>query len=176
FVSLILPLGEGFDEPWHFGYVQYVAQTGRLPGGPSMRLSAEVESFLLLHPIGWRLKDVFPTLRTQEEYWHQPDRAGIDASIRSLRFSGTYRDGQSEFTRQYESHQAPLYYILSAPLFWLCSRFLSFVDTFLILRLWSVLMASTVIPLAYALAKRLSASDALANAVPMIIAMFPGLY
>src|SRR5262249_2629541 len=160
----------GFDEPWHFGYVQYVAQTGRLPGGPSMKLSTEVESFLLLHPIGWRLKNVFPNLHTQEEFWHQPDRARIDASIRGLRFSGTYRDGKSEFTQQYESHQAPLYYILSAPLFWLCSRFLTFVDTFLILRLWSVLIASAVIPLSHSLARRVSASAALVNAVPMIIA------
>src|SRR5262245_23619073 len=74
FVSLIVPLGEGFDEPWHFSYVQYVAQTGKLPAGPSMRLSAEVESFLLLHPIGWRLKDIFTNLQSQEEYWHSPNR------------------------------------------------------------------------------------------------------
>ena len=38
--------GEGFDEPWHLGYVQYVAQTGKLPPGPDLHLSVELEQFL----------------------------------------------------------------------------------------------------------------------------------
>ncbi len=175
-ISLIVPLGEGFDEPWHFSYIQYIAQTGRLPAGPSMRVSAEVEAFLLVHPIGWRLKDIFTNLHSQEDYWHSPDRLRIDASLRNLRFAGTYRDGKSGFTKQYESHQAPLYYLLSAPLFFVCSHWLSFVNTFLILRVWSVLLASAVIPLSFALARRVTTSETVVRMVPILAAVFPGLY
>jgi hypothetical protein len=176
FISLIVPLGEGFDEPYHFSYVQYVAQTGKLPSGPSMRISREIESFMLLHPVGWRLKDIFRDLHSQEEYWHDPNRAEVDATLRSMRFSGEYREGQREFSKQYESHQAPLHYLLSAPLFYVAARRLSFVDTFLLMRLWSVFLASAVVPLSYVLATRLSGSDKAAAVVPILVAMFPGIY
>src|SRR5205809_6472238 len=92
FISLVVPLGEGFDDPWHLSYIQFVAQTRSLPDG-AMRISTEAESFLLLHPIGWRLKDIFTKLRSQEEYWHSPDRPKIDVALRHLHFSGTYREG-----------------------------------------------------------------------------------
>jgi len=178
FVSLILPLGEGFDEPWHLGYIQYVAQTRRLPPGPSLRLSVEIVSFLERHPMGWRLKDIFPTLHTQEDYWHgnDADRAATDVELRSLRFGTTYNESAERFAEQYESHQAPLYYVLTAPIFLLCSRWFSFANTFLIIRLWSVLLASATVPLSYFLTKRLTPSHAAATAVAVLVAMFPGLY
>jgi hypothetical protein len=176
FISLIVPLGEGFDEPYHFSYVQYVAQTGKLPSGPSMRISSEIESFMLQHPVGWRLKDIFKELHSQEEYWHNPDRANIDATLRGMRFSGEYREGRREFAKQYESHQAPLYYLLTAPMFYVASRLLSFTDTFLLIRLWSVLLASAVVPLSYVLATRVSASEKTAAMAAILVAMFPGIY
>src|SRR5688572_15233336 len=113
-VSLVVPLGEGFDEPWHLGYVQYVATTGRLPAGPSQHLSVELEGFLNRHPIGWRLHEIYPSLQSQEEYWrtNEPERMQIDASLRELRFSNVYQEGSGRFSEQYESHQAPLYYLL----------------------------------------------------------------
>jgi len=177
-VSLILPLGEGFDEPWHFGYVQYVAQTGKLPPGPTLHLSTELEQFLALHPMGWRLHDIFPNLRTQEQYWQrpEPERLSDDDRIRSLRFSTSYSEGASEFSKQYESHQAPLYYVLTAPFFLYCARHYGFADTFLLVRLWSVLLASLVVPLSYLLAIRVSRSDTTASMVALLVAMFPGLY
>ena len=177
-VSIVLPLGEGFDEPWHLGYVQYVAQTGKLPPGPALHLSTDLETFLTLHPMGWRLRDIFPDLHSQEQYWQQPEPQRIqnDARIRELRFSMPYQQGQAAFSQQYESHQAPLYYVLAAPLFWLSARFLSLANTFLIIRLWSVVLASAVVPLSYLLARRVSPSSAVANGVAALVAMFPGLY
>src|SRR5215469_10480173 len=136
FVSLVLPLGEGFDEPWHLAYVQYFADTGKLPSGPHLRLSVELDNLLVKHPIGWRLHEIFPMLRTQEQYWQrsESDRLMDDKTIRSLHFSGPYIESGSKFTEQYESHQAPLYYVVSAAPFVLFARFLSLPDTFLLLR------------------------------------------
>src|SRR5579872_6437082 len=100
FISLILPLGEGFDEPWHLSYIQDVAQTGKFPSGPRSHLSVELERFLDLHPMGWRLHDIFPNLRTEEEYWQRPEeqRLADDAAIRRLSFSGSYVEAGSSFT------------------------------------------------------------------------------
>jgi hypothetical protein len=178
FVSLIVPLGEGFDEPWHFGYIQYVAQTGTLPPGPHLHLSLELEKFLSLHPMGWRLREIFPTLRTQEEYWGQSDavRSTGDEAIRSLRFSGKYVEASPKFTEQYESHQAPLYYFVGALPFLVLSRFLSFTDTFLLIRIGSLLLASSVVPLSYCLANRVSTSNVTPQGVAVLVATFPGLY
>jgi len=178
FTAVVVPLGEGFDEPYHLGYVQLVAQTGNLPVGPDSRLSVELDEFMSRHPIGWRFHQIYPALYSQEEYWQQPDveRREIDAAFRDLRFWGQYQDGASEFGKQYESHQAPLYYVLSAPVFLIGSKLFSFPDTFLLIRLWSALLASAVVPLSYLVAKEVSRSQAVANAVTMLVAMFPGIY
>ena len=39
--SALLPLWEGFDEPFHFGYVQYLANGNGLPDPRTSRLSKE---------------------------------------------------------------------------------------------------------------------------------------
>jgi hypothetical protein len=178
FISLTLPLGEGFDEPYHFGYIQYIAQTHRLPPGPHLHLSVELESFLQHHPMGWRLQQIFPDFHTQEHYWQESasDRETDDAVIRNLRFPGSYVEGSARFAEQYESHQAPLYYALSAPLFLRLSRSFSLVDTFLVMRIWSVILASAVVPLSYFLARYASASPVVPGFVAVLVAMFPGLY
>src|SRR5262249_56128091 len=71
FVALVVPLGEGFDEPWHFGYVQYLAQTGRLPAGPQNHLSCERDQFLLRHPVGRRLPDIPPPPHSPLQHFPQ---------------------------------------------------------------------------------------------------------
>jgi hypothetical protein len=178
FIGLILPLGEGFDEPYHFGYIQYIAQTHRLPPGPHLHLSVELENFLQHQPMGWRLQQIFPEFHTQEHYWQEStsDRETENIAIRNLRFSGSYVEGSSRFAEQYESHQPPLYYAVSAPLFLRLSRSFSLVDTFLAMRIWSVILASAVVPLSYFLARRASDSSVVPRFVAVLVAMFPGLY
>jgi hypothetical protein len=178
FIGIVVPLGEGFDEPWHLGYVQYLSQTGTLPPGPGLHLSVELETFLRLHPVGWRLKGIYPGLLSQEDYWHasESDRTRTDETLRDLQFGAIYKEGDADFSPQYESHQAPLYYMLMAPLFFAGSRILSFLDTFLLLRFASLLMASAVVPLTFALAKHVSASHLPPKSAVMIVALFPGIY
>src|SRR5947209_6416851 len=48
--SMLLPLWEGFDEPFHFGYVQYLANGNGFPDPRTSRLSQEVGSSLSLAP------------------------------------------------------------------------------------------------------------------------------
>lgn len=48
--SLLLPLWEGFDEPFHFAYVQQLANGQGLPDARTAGLSREVVASLLLAP------------------------------------------------------------------------------------------------------------------------------
>ena len=47
---LLLPLWEGFDEPFHYGYVQTLSAKGELPVLGKTRLSREVLQSLHLAP------------------------------------------------------------------------------------------------------------------------------
>ena len=169
FASLVVPLGEGFDEPFHLGVIQQ-----RTP-----YLSVELERFLELHPVGWRLHDIYPELHSYEEYWQRPDSERLidDAAIRSLRLSPNQSpQGRHRYAEQYEGHQPEQYYRLSYPLFLAASRLFSLVDTFLVLRLWSVLLASAVVPLSFLIARRITESPSTASGVAMLTALFPGIY
>ena len=118
FFVLMVPLGEGFDEPWHFAYVQHVAQFGKPPLGHSTHISEEIATFLRVHPVSWGLHRNFPTLLSHDEYWRdQRNRDELDPVLANLRFSGEYAESQTEASGQYESHQPPLYYFASAPVF-----------------------------------------------------------
>lgn len=169
FASVVVPLGEGFDEPFHLGVIQQ----------RTSHLSVELERFLELHPIGWRLHEIYPELHSYEEYWQRPDseRLSDDAAIRELRLSpGRAAEGNRKYAEQYEGHQPEQYYRMSYPLFLAASQLVSLVDTFLFLRLWSVLLSSAVVPLAYLLARRITSSQSAATGVAMLTAMFPGIY
>src|SRR5438093_8916679 len=54
-LAFLTPLGEGFDELWHFAYIQRVAQAGDVPLGHSAFVSEEAAAFLQLYPVGWTL-------------------------------------------------------------------------------------------------------------------------
>jgi hypothetical protein len=178
FVAIVVPLGEGFDEPWHLGYIQYLSDTFRLPPGPNLPLSIELQYFLTHHPVGWRLHDIFKDLRTEDDYWHDSDakRRDEDQALRELKFAPQYQAGPRGFRNQYESHQPPLYYAISVPLMIVASHLFSLLDTFFLIRLWSVLLASTVVPLSYLIVELVSESKRTAAAACMIVALFPGIY
>ncbi len=175
-LAVLTPLGEGFDEPWHFDYVQHVAQTGRVPLGHSEYLSTELDAFLRNHPQSWMVEKTAPFLLSHDEYWREDSRQRDfqDRVLGELRFSGKYVE-QPPLV-QYEHNQPPLYYVLTAPVFAVASRFSSVPHTFIITRLWSVLLASFVIPAAFLLALAVFSNVAAANAVAFLVALFPGLY
>jgi hypothetical protein len=183
FFVLMMPLGEGFDELWHFAYIQRVAELGKVPENHASHLSKEAMAFLQLHPVPWAVHNNFPELPPYEEYWRHPEnRASLDEQIAAIRFAGTYPEVPNDksvadpLKWQYESHQAPLYYFLAAPVFAVCSRYLSFVHTFTAMRLFSVLLASSLVPAAFFLARSaLKDFNAAASAVALLV-VYPGLY
>jgi len=178
FLALLTPLGEGLDEPWHFAYVQHVAQRHSVPLGNSEFVSTEVERFLRNQPGSWALHTNFPIVQTYEDYWSQPaaDRARMDRTVRDLRFSGTFVEANEGLAWQYENHQPPLYYVLTAPLFSALSQLFSFTTTFLLIRIWTVLLASLVVPAMWALTRLVFDDRGTRGRALLAAIVFPGLY
>jgi hypothetical protein len=179
FFVLMMPLGEGFDELWHFAYIQRVAQLRKVPESHASNLSKEALAFLQLHPVSWAVHNNFPILRSYEEYWRHPEnRPSVDEQIANLRFDGAYQEvpNPASASAQYESHQPPLYYFLAAPVFAVCSRYLSFIHTFTAMRFFSVLLASTIVPAMFLLAHAALKDFKRAASAAALLVAFPGLY
>jgi hypothetical protein len=111
--SMLLPLWEGFDEPFHFGYVQQLANGQGLPDARSARLSREVWQAILRAPASDPVKANLPDVVTYAEYfsWPSERRSAAQRSLRDI--PRDYR-WQLSNAGNYEAHHAPLAYILLA--------------------------------------------------------------
>ena len=137
FLALLTPLGEGMDEPWHFAYVQYASQHHGLFPGQAKFISKEVYEFIKTHPSSWSVHQNSSLVQTYEDYWAQSEEARnvTNDAIRELRFTGEYEEASGDLAGQYEGHQPPLYYLITAPVFALASKTFSFTNTFLLVRI-----------------------------------------
>ena len=110
--SSLLPLWEGFDEPWHYGYVQYLAASHRLPVLGKTRLSREVWDSMLTSPVSHVVQSAWPELQTFDTYF----KLSPDARAQERRALGdlSRNDGSESAHTNYEVQQAPLAYALLA--------------------------------------------------------------
>ncbi len=111
--SSLLPLWEGFDEPWHYGYVQTLASEHRLPVLGKTYLSREVWRSMLGAPASHVVARAWPELQTYDRYFALSPaertlaRQSLDAIPRGD------RTVPSEHTN-YEAQQPPLAYLVLA--------------------------------------------------------------
>ncbi len=99
--SSLMPLWEGFDEPWHYGYVQYLASTPGLPVLGQTALSKELWNNILNTPVSHVVQHAWPELQTFEQARAgEPHTAGDPDAVHS----------------NYEIQQPPLAYALLAPI------------------------------------------------------------
>jgi hypothetical protein len=113
--SMLLPLWEGFDEPFHFGYVQSLANRSGFPDPHTSRLSREVGTSLHLAPESISVKRNLPFVTTYPEFFELSADQRKQAQSRLRHIDPAGRWGQSEFLN-YEAQQAPLAYaILAVP-------------------------------------------------------------
>src|SRR5712671_5118902 len=70
--ALLLPLWEGFDEPFHYAYVQELSTRSRIPVLGRSNLSREIWDSLLLVPVSQVVQRNIPVLRTFESYFSLP--------------------------------------------------------------------------------------------------------
>jgi hypothetical protein len=111
--SALLPLCEGFDEPFHFGYVQQLANGQGFPDPRSARLSREVSEAILRAPASHAVKANLPEVVTYHEFfsWATERRSQAHQSLHDIPERDRWQP--SNFLN-YEALQAPLAYMVLA--------------------------------------------------------------
>jgi hypothetical protein len=107
--SALLPLWEGFDEPFHFGYVQYLANGNGFPDPRTSRLSKEVGSSLLLAPASLSVQRNLPEVTSYPEFFGWPESRRQRTRQHLSQIDPSLRWQPSDFL-DYEAQQAPLAY------------------------------------------------------------------
>src|SRR2546423_802132 len=148
----LMPLWEGFDELYHYGYIQNVAKTCSLPRVGKTTLSREL----------WTSLDFLPVSHYIQPYLERPSTSFEQYFALTAQQRWTLRRGadwidpaarhQSSPRGNYEAMQAPLTYFLLAPAEAVLSR-VSLITRVLVLRL---LLSFLTVALLWAGARRLS--------------------
>jgi hypothetical protein len=115
FYCALLPAWEGYDEPSHFAFIEYVIGHHGLPV-VSTPVSREVQASLHLLPLSWeqRLHILQPPIYTEDSYWQLPEseRTQLQWQLRSIPPEWQSQAGSAP--AMYEAQQAPLYYWMMA--------------------------------------------------------------
>jgi len=162
---------EGFDEPFHYAYLQYMAEHRTLPPLSAPSVSQEVLESLQLFPTTYHLSHLAPM--RFKDFWalSAADELRLRRSLDVLEPASKY---QLTDLVNYQTQHPPLYYVLCVPVY-MISRHLPLVDRVFLLRAFSLLLAALSLPLGYALARRIF-NDSWATLVPVFMALFPNYY
>ncbi|HJZ98708.1 MAG TPA: hypothetical protein VKE70_19500 [Candidatus Solibacter sp.] len=117
----LLPLWEGFDEPFHYAYVQDLENMHSLPVQRQSTMSEEVWQSFPLAPASYLVKRNLPMVTTFEDYSHLPPEEQL-ALRRRLENLDPRLAAAPSGAMNYESQQAPLAYAALLPFNWLWSR------------------------------------------------------
>jgi hypothetical protein len=113
--SSLLPLWGGFDEPFHFGYVQNLANGAGFPDPRDTHLSEEEARSIVLAPASPSIQRNLPQVTTYSEYFALPPAERQTRRRELFEIDPALRWRPSDFIN-YEGLQAPLaYLILSVP-------------------------------------------------------------
>jgi hypothetical protein len=117
----LLPLWEGFDEPFHYAYVQHLQNTHSLPVQRQSTIPEEVWQSFPLAPASYLVKRNLPMVTTFEDYGRlsAEERLALRGRLENLdpRLAAVPSGAIN-----YESQQAPLAYAALVPFNWLWSR------------------------------------------------------
>ena len=173
--SAAMPIWEGYDEPYHFAYLQHLAAGGLSPG--TAVVSLEVQHSLHLLPLAWELylQHPPPPLITYDSFWQLPatDRELLISGIRRLS-PGEGNEPATEGIPNYEFQQMPLYYWFFSIPMGLMGR-TSLLSRVIALRILSVLLASIAVPLAFKVARQVLGEEGKALGVTALLVLLPEL-
>ncbi len=177
FYAAILPVWEGYDEPYHFAYLQYIVTNGA-PPSLKTRISREVSASFHVLPLPWmlRLHGISPPIYTHDDFWklNLEQRAELQRSFHQIPRDWA-KEPSPEALLNYEAQQPPLYYFMfSIPLRLL--QDLSLESRVVILRLISIVVASFAVPIGYLIEKRVTGQGTIALAIVGLATMMPELF
>lgn len=159
--SALLPLWEGFDEPFHFGYVETLWQTGRLPALGRTLLPPDVQETFPLAPVSHIVHRWIPAAITYGDWWvlSREEKQRRRNALDSLR----PEPGVSS-RPNYEALHPPLAYLFLAPIDRLLAR-TSITARVLVLRLFAAVFSIVLLFFgARALCRSLSMPEPFVNA------------
>ena len=135
--SALLPLWEGFDEAYHYAYVESLWQTGLVPVLGVTRIPQDVAESLRVAPLSHVVVHVTPEATSFDQWFALPvpERERRRRDLERLR-----PEVASGVRANYEAHQPPLAYLLLAPVDWALSGF-SITVRVLVLRLLGAVAA-----------------------------------
>ena len=172
FYATVFPLWEPFDEYAHFAFIHHLSAFGALPR-PDERVSAEINRSLQIAPLPWTLKDWPAPSVTHDAFWNlsDEDRLQRQEALRSL---PAVLQANTEGQFLYEGKQPPLFYALAAlglkllPASTLATRIF-------VLRFFCVLIASLIVPLTFAVTRRLFQDGVPGVLAAALVSSMPGL-
>jgi hypothetical protein len=174
YVSL-LPLWDGFDEPFHYAYVQALSHGCGLPVLGRTTIFEEIWKSLAIAPASYAVKKNLPVVMTFKEWFllEASDRAHRRGQLESLR-PGT--GCASIGPLNYEAQQAPLAYALLAVPDYLGMR-LPLIERVWLLRLLCAIAASVATaPAAFRLAGQLKLREEFAAAAVFVVLSWQMFY
>lgn len=113
--SSLLPLWEGFDEPAHFSYIEHLVIHRQFPIMNRTAIPEDIRESLQLVPVSWLLHNALPRSISFEE-WFQLTPEQRRARLSALKNFPPSLETQDSGLLNYEAQQAPLAYLLIAPL------------------------------------------------------------
>jgi hypothetical protein len=166
-LNLALPYGDPLDEPFHYAYAAYIAETGRIPGSQTLSLSPDV-----LRPRVWLPRSALPGPRMSwREFASLTESEKAEHRREAFRYIPAERH---EFaTTNYEVQQPPVVYGISAALLRLWERGPLNGRLLLLRVVWSAI-ASIAVPFVFRFFRRLLPEPA-SLAATLAWVTFPGL-
>ena len=139
--SFLLPLWEGFDEAFHYAYVENLRQTGRLPILGQTMVPDDVLDSLRLAPVSNVVHAVIPETTSFDTWFSLPNTE----KVRRREELDLLRSDRANSSRpNYEAHNPPLAYLVLASIDWFPSK-APFTDRVLALRLFSAVTSTVLI-------------------------------
>jgi hypothetical protein len=111
--SALLPLWEGFDEAYHYGYVEELWQSRRLPVLGRTPLPYDVVASFRLTPVSSVTRRAIPEATPFDAWFALPE---AERARRRSELDGLRSDSRRIPRGNYQAHQPPLSYLLLAPL------------------------------------------------------------
>jgi hypothetical protein len=111
----VLPLFEGFDEPFHFAYVESLVRRHQFPVTRETPVSQEIEDAMRDTPVSRLLSQALPGAISFEQ-WTRTSESDRSARLDRLRRIPQSARNVQGSTLSYEAQQAPLAYLLLAPI------------------------------------------------------------
>ena len=175
FYCSAFPIFEGFDEYVHFGVIQRVFFHHEIANPRAADYSREIAESLKLVPVPWLLRDDAMGRLSHEAYWRlaPSDRLDRQMRLRTLPPSWASADAQPSW-QLYEAQQPPLFHWIILPVYASVKSF-DLPTRVWVLRCASLLLASTIIPIAFATAKRFFFDQRGALGVAIVVASMPQL-